>query len=96
MLAPIPLIGTDELEEAVRHFIGSMVERARATAPSVRVDGLVLTGSPSGELLRAATGAVMLVVGSKGHGAVGGVLLGSVSTSVAVHATVRRTLQFGS
>jgi nucleotide-binding universal stress UspA family protein len=96
VLAPIPLIGTDELEEAVRHFIGSMVERARATVPSVRVDGLVLTGSPSGELLRAATGAVMLVVGSKGHGAVGGVLLGSVSTSGAVHATVRRTLQFGS
>jgi nucleotide-binding universal stress UspA family protein len=88
VLAPIPLIETDELAEAVRHFIGSMVKRARATAPSVKVDGLVLTGSPSGELLHAATGAVMLVVGSKGHGAVGGVLLGSVSTSVAVHATV--------
>jgi hypothetical protein len=53
--------GTDELAEVARHFIGTMVERARATAPSVKVDGLVLTGSPSGELLRAATGAVMLV-----------------------------------
>lgn len=86
--APIPLIEPDVLEEAARHFIGSMVERARAAAPSVQVDGMVLTGSPSGELLRAAADTAMLVIGSKGHGAVAGVLLGSVSTSVAVHATV--------
>jgi nucleotide-binding universal stress UspA family protein len=65
-----------------------MVERARAAAPSLRVDGSVATGSPSGELLRAAAGAELLVVGSRGHGAVVGFLLGSVSASVATHATM--------
>jgi nucleotide-binding universal stress UspA family protein len=52
------------------------------------VTGSVHIGSPSGELLRAAATAEVLVVGSAGHGTVPGVLLGSVSTSVAVHSPV--------
>jgi nucleotide-binding universal stress UspA family protein len=52
------------------------------------VTGSVHIGSPSGELLRATATAEVLVVGSAGHGTVPGVLLGSVSTSVAVHSPV--------
>jgi nucleotide-binding universal stress UspA family protein len=88
VIAQVPHIDTGDLAEAARQLVDTMVKRAHRAAPSVQVDGLVLTGSPSGELLRAAADTVMLVVGSKGHGAVAGVLLGSVSTSVAVHATV--------
>lgn len=84
----VPLIDPGDLEAAAQLMVDTMAEQVRAEAPLLPVDGSVVTGSPSGELLRAATNAEMLVVGSRGHGAAAGFLLGSVSTSVAVHATV--------
>jgi nucleotide-binding universal stress UspA family protein len=46
----------------------------------------VVQGHPAHVLLGAAHGASMLVVGSRGHGGFGGMLLGSVSAYVAEHA----------
>jgi nucleotide-binding universal stress UspA family protein len=43
-------------------------------------------GGAAGVLLDQAAGALMLVVGSRGHGGFAGLLLGSVSASVAEHA----------
>jgi nucleotide-binding universal stress UspA family protein len=48
-------------------------------APPDGVQGLVLEGHPSQVLLHQAEHASLLVVGSRGHGAFSGMLLGSVS-----------------
>jgi len=48
---------------------------------------VVREGNPAKELLDAAEGAAMIVVGSRGHGGFAGMLLGSVSSHVAEHAT---------
>jgi nucleotide-binding universal stress UspA family protein len=46
-----------------------------------------LDGPAAETLVTVSTGALMLVVGSRGHGGFAGVLLGSVSAKVAEHAT---------
>ena len=52
-------------------------------APDVVVEPLVVHGHAADVLVRAAEGADLLVVGSRGHGGFAGMLLGSVSTAVA-------------
>jgi nucleotide-binding universal stress UspA family protein len=52
--------------------------------PNVRT--VVVRGRPAQVLISAAQGADLLVVGSRGHGALAGMLLGSVSEDVAAHA----------
>jgi nucleotide-binding universal stress UspA family protein len=47
----------------------------------------VREGGAAKVLLEASEGAVMLIVGSRGHGGFSGLLLGSVSANVAEHAT---------
>ena len=47
----------------------------------------VIEGGAARVLLDSCAGAVMLVVGSRGHGGFAGLLLGSVSASVAEHAS---------
>ena len=50
------------------------------------LEALVRQGQPRQVLLQAAQGAEVLVVGSRGHGGVTGLLLGSVSAHCAEHA----------
>jgi nucleotide-binding universal stress UspA family protein len=54
----------------------------------VTVDTEVVEGDPRSVLVRAADQADLLVVGSRGHGPLGELLLGSVSSYCAHHATV--------
>ncbi len=60
--------------------------RARAVAPSVRVTTTLLAGEPVMRLLSRAAGARLLVVGNRGLGGFGSLLLGSVGLRVAAHA----------
>lgn len=57
------------------------------TDPPVRVITRAVHGNAAWVLLQAATGAQLLAVGRRGHGAFPGMLLGSVSEHCVQHAT---------
>ncbi|GAA1877000.1 universal stress protein [Actinomadura bangladeshensis] len=66
-------------------IIGDAVAMARRWEHGIPVHPLLLRGFPVTELRHASSQADLLVVGSRGHGAIGRVL-GSVSAGVAAHA----------
>jgi nucleotide-binding universal stress UspA family protein len=61
---------------------------AELSMPADRVETIVVEGSAGRELVRLGDEADLLVVGTHGHGALGSVLLGSVSSYCVHHATV--------
>ena len=62
------------------------IERALGAQPDVPVTSRVIAGRPAEALIDASHSAAMLVVGSHGHGAFTGMLLGSVSQHCVTHA----------
>ena len=80
---PLPDMG-DDLESAAR----ASVENALAGVASdgVEIETVVREGRPVEVLLEEAEGADLLIVGSRGLGGFGGLLLGSVSAQCAQHA----------
>ena len=66
--------------------VTTTVDALREEARGVEVSHDVVEGSPGNVLVEAAGEAELLVVGSRGHGAVTGLLLGSVSQHCAQHA----------
>jgi nucleotide-binding universal stress UspA family protein len=88
LLADVP-VTVQLLEDAARSgrtVAETAATRARAMSPATAVDTRVATGSAAAELLRLATGAVEVVVGSRGAGGFTALLLGSVGCQVAAHA----------
>jgi len=77
---------TRQIRETAQEETDSVLEKAgeESRPPSVTVRAV--TGLPAEELLSAAAGADMLVVGSRGAGGFKRLLLGSVSTQVTHHA----------
>ncbi|MCW6006080.1 universal stress protein [Micromonospora sp. CPCC 205371] len=59
---------------------------ARHCAPGVRVSAEVIDGGAAAVLTSESDKAALLVVGQRGHGGFGGLLLGSVAVQVAAHA----------
>ena len=70
--------------KAVEAAVASVIGDGDESAVSVRTT--VVEGYPAKALLDAAQGAELLVVGSRGHHAVSGLLLGSVGLHCATHA----------
>ncbi len=84
----------DSSPATVAHFmreysvaaLSAAAKRAGEVAPRLPTDTEVLTGAPATALIAGAAGAAMLVVGSRGLGGFGAMVLGSVSRHAALHA----------
>ncbi|MEV0804045.1 universal stress protein [Kribbella sp. NPDC050281] len=81
---PLP---TDLLRDAAEHLVAELAQRIRGTHPQLSVDAVVTFAGAAQALLREATSAVLVVVGSRGLGAFRDLAMGSVSAHVATHAT---------
>jgi nucleotide-binding universal stress UspA family protein len=80
-----PVIANVDWEQGARAVLEQAITDALGEAgPPVR--RRVVEGHPAQVLARAAEGADLLVVGSRGHGGFAGLLLGSVSEHVVAHA----------
>jgi nucleotide-binding universal stress UspA family protein len=62
-------------------------ERAAKAAPGLLIDADQLSGPPADAVTQSGSGALMLVVGSRGIGAFAALVLGSVSRYAATHAS---------
>jgi nucleotide-binding universal stress UspA family protein len=83
---PLPTIPEMDLEADARAGLKETVEAVADTSEPVTLQTEVVEGPPALTLLRAAEGADLLVVGSRGHGAFAGMLIGSVSEHCVHHA----------
>ncbi|WP_326655085.1 MULTISPECIES: universal stress protein [unclassified Streptomyces] len=83
-----PSFSSDRPAEEVmaEHIIASCAERARLRNPQVKVSGEVLPDDAVTALLQAGHEAFALVAGSRGRSELAGMLLGSVSLTVAARA----------
>ncbi|MFJ6776092.1 universal stress protein [Kitasatospora sp. NPDC091257] len=78
----------DDLPEAVRRTLAEAAEDIRGLHPDLAVETDAVLDAPVDGLLAAAAEAELLVLGSRGRGGFTGLLLGSVSMSVAGRSTV--------
>jgi nucleotide-binding universal stress UspA family protein len=81
-----PPPGYEELRRSAQEVLDAALESVAETAAGVDVERRVVEGVPSEQLVAAAEGADMLVLGSRGLGGFAGLLLGSVSQQCAHHA----------
>ncbi len=81
---PLPN-GYDPAQDA-RAMLDPVLDRVRAGHPDLDVHAHVIEGHPADVLVEASRHAELLVVASRGHRALAGMLLGSVSQHCATHA----------
>jgi nucleotide-binding universal stress UspA family protein len=88
----IGLVDADRLEDDLRAQATRTVAEAadRLARPDLTIEQAVLRGRPASVIVNEAlrAGADVIVVGSRGHGTIQEMLLGSVSAEVVDHATV--------
>ena len=84
--APISVDESDHLEEDARKALDAAISEEVDPADRHRVTAQVINGHPADVLLKAAAGADLLLVGSRGHGAFADALLGSVGQHCVHHA----------
>lgn len=76
---------TNAVTDDERAPFEARVAAVRDAFPDLTVQAEVRVGHPAGELTHASAGAQLVVVGSRGHGAASGLLLGSVSQHLLRH-----------
>jgi nucleotide-binding universal stress UspA family protein len=84
--AGVPLPSDLELEQYGREGIESLVSDIKSDESAVTVHTQVVAGPAAPALIHASQDADLLVVGSRGHGAFTGMLLGSVAGHCVTHA----------
>jgi nucleotide-binding universal stress UspA family protein len=75
-----------EVRDTAKDTLRKALHDALGAHPLVQVDSTVTPETPAAALVAASEGAELLVVGSRGHGGFGGLLIGSVSMACAMHA----------
>jgi nucleotide-binding universal stress UspA family protein len=88
-MAPTPYLVPQELDRIradAAHATEELVSRWSAKYPDVRTDWAVEEGQAAHQLVDASREAALLVVGSRGHGRLVGMVLGSVSQAAVRHA----------
>jgi len=74
------------LEKGAAEFVDSIVAEVDGAAEGIEIERRVVEGAPARVLMEAAEDAALLVVGSRGLGGFGRLLLGSVGQQCAQHA----------
>ena len=75
-----------DFEGAATKIVEKMAADVQIASPELEVTTLVSAGRPAQILVRESEHAALLVVGSQGHGAFAGMLIGSVSLHCVHHA----------
>ena len=79
-------MGIDDFDVRAGEILEESVERALGPEPAGLVETRLVQGHPRHALIEASRSADMLVLGRRGHGGFGGLLLGSVSSALVAHA----------
>jgi nucleotide-binding universal stress UspA family protein len=82
----VPPVSDESFELAAEQAMTETLDALEDSAKGLRVERMVVEGTAASVLVEAAKDADLLVVGSRGHGTLTGLLLGSVSHQVALHA----------
>ena len=86
-MGPAPVgLSDDRIKDAAQSVLDDAVDRLKATAPDVTIDGALYPGTPAAALLDGAETATLVVVGSSGLDRVTEFILGSVTQQVVTHA----------
>jgi len=85
-VGPLVAPGVEEIRAAAQAMVSGEVADVLGEGNGVTVDALALEGAPADVLVQRATGAALLVVGTRGRGTMPGLLLGSVALRSVVHA----------
>lgn len=80
------LLHTDSVSDDAQAHLDEVLAPWRAKHPELVIEEAVVRDRPARALVRHSAGAQLLVVGSRGRGALAGVVLGSVSQAVLHHA----------
>jgi nucleotide-binding universal stress UspA family protein len=90
MIATQDTVDVDTVADILRQnrdqALAAAATRATAAAPGLLIDTDELTGQPAQAIVDSGSGALMLVVGSRGAGAFTAMMLGSISRYTASHA----------
>jgi nucleotide-binding universal stress UspA family protein len=78
--------GAEDFGAESRRALDRAIEGAFSRAPAIQVIRVVEEGAPALALVERSRDAALLVVGSRGHGAFVGMLIGSVSQYCVTHA----------
>jgi nucleotide-binding universal stress UspA family protein len=85
-LGYIPPVSYESFERAAEEAMNETLAALTHSAKGLRLERAVVNGEAAQVLIEAAKDADLLVVGSRGHGNLAGMLLGSVSHQCALHA----------
>jgi nucleotide-binding universal stress UspA family protein len=80
--------GDTDPEATAKRAVADAVTTAFGTTPPANLRTLAVRGNPEKVLLKASVDSDMLILGSRGHSGIAGLLLGSVSLHCAEHAAI--------